>query len=432
MGEAKVKKSLLALPPFQFFGSPAVIKNYLPIGTELFKTVVNDLETSSLFQLIDQNAFLEESSSTGLTPSPGNPGGFQFKNWSAIGTEFLIRAGFTILKDKLIFDTYVYYVPQAKLIFAKKYESTPSQLRLIAHTFCNQVIKELTGTEGMFTSRVVVSSDRGGNQWKEIYILDWDGYNIESVTQHKSIAISPTWSNSGKKIAYTAYAYHTQSKVRNADLFLYDLETKQRHLLSSRPGINSGAAFLPDDSALLLTISQKGNPDIFKLSLDGRLISSITNGPQGAMNVEPAVTSDGQKIAFSSDRSGKPMIYIMNSDGTQPKRVTFAGHYNSTPTWSPDGKKLAFAGFDNEHFDIFIMDSSGYNLERLTTAKKMSKNKMSNNEDPVFSPDGRHIMFVSDRTGNKQLYLINIDGTNERRLTFDRFNYFKPKWSKNR
>ena len=80
------------------------------------------------------------------------------------------------------------------------------------------------------------------------------------------------------------------------------------------------------------------------------------------------------------------------------------------------------------HFDLFLVSKDGVNLKRLTKARK-TNGKWANNEDPSFSPDGRHIVFVSDRSGKKQLYMISPDGKNERRLTFDNDNYFKPKWS---
>jgi TolB protein len=166
------------------------------------------------------------------------------------------------------------------------------------------------------------------------------------------------------------------------------------------------------------------------MSCDGTIQGKITNGPNNAMNVEPAVGPDSSKVAFSSDRSGRPMIYTMNSDGSNIKRITFAGVYNSTPSWSPDGKKIAFAGQSEDHFDIFVMNVDGTNMIRLTSARK-SNGKWSSNEDPSFSPDGRFVMYTSNRTGKNQIFISTVDGSEERRVTLDNANYFKPKWSNN-
>lgn len=425
--EGNVKRSLMALPPFQFVGSPKTAQSGVRVGKELYDVFRNDMDVSGYFEFIKSDAFLEDTSKVGLKPAPGEPGGFNFASWKQIGTEFLVRVGYRVLDGDLVVDAYTYYVPQAKLVLGKTYRAKSSDVRTVAHTFANDLVKAVTGQKGMFTTKLVVSRSTRPSQ-KEIFVMDWDGANATQVSNHKSISLSPTWSPDGKSIAYSSFAYHPKKKSRNLDLFTFELQSARRYLVSYRTGINSGANYCPDNKHLLLTISQNQNPDIYKMSIDGNSLTRLTTGRNGEMNVEPAMSPDGSKVAFSSTRSGRPMIYIMNSDGTGATRVTFAGDYNSTPAWSPDGKKIAFAAMDKTHFDIFIMNSDGTNMARLTSAKK-SNGKMANNEDPSFSPDGRHILFRSDRTGKYQLYLVSLDGENEHRITFDQHEYFKPRWS---
>lgn len=430
LGEARTKKSLLAFPPLQYFGSPTSSSKYQSVGAEMFNTITNDLSVSSYFQFINQTAFLEDTSKTGLMPAPGQANGFKFQSWTAVGADFLVKAGFSIAGDEVTLETYTYHVPRAKLILGKKYKGPLSTARRIAHTFANDLLESLTGKEGMFLSRVVVSTDRGGGQSKEIYVMDWDSANASQITTHRSISISPAWSPDNKKIAYTSYVKRVGAKFRNADMLLLDLSSGKRSLMSYRQGINSGASFSPDGKHVYLTISQGTSPDIYKMTYDGNLVGKITNGPAGAMNVEPAASWDGTKVAFSSDRAGKPMIYTMNNDGSNVKRLTFAGVFNSSPSWSPDGKKIAFAGQSEDHFDIFVMNSDGTGMVRLTSAKK-ANGRWASNEDPSFSPDGRFVMFTSNRTGKNQIFIATVDGSEERRVTNDNNNYFKPKWSRN-
>jgi TolB protein len=453
VGQANIQQSLLAFPQPIFQMDTANVspltmkKSGLDAGHTIYETIVNDLTATGLFKFLKEDAFLEDPKSRSLKPIPNDPNGFKFDSWKAIKTDFLIRAGYRVGDgEKVKFEVYVYYVPQSKLVLGRVYEGDVKSARRIAHTFSNDILKALTGKPGIFLSKIVVSSDRSNppskigdsaNVSKEIFVMDWDGENAKQITQHQSLAISPAWSPDGTKVAYTCFAYHKNAHMRNADLFLYELDTGKRFLISYRKGINSGAAFAPDGKYLYFTMSQGGSPDIFRMSYDGQDLSPITHGPDGVMNVEPAVSPDGKKIAFSSDRStysagsksGRPMIYIMDIDGRNVKRVTYAGKYNSTPTWSPDGKTLAFAGHDADHFDIFIIKADGTGLQRLTEATRVDTKRPASNEDPTFSPDGRFIMFVSDRSGNKQLYTIAPDGTNERRITYDKFNYYKPKWS---
>jgi TolB protein len=397
--------------------------------------VLNDLTVSSFFSFIKSDAYIEDPNKVGLKPAPQTANGFNFQNWKTIGTEFLVRAAYSVAGDELSFEVYVYHVPTGRLVMGKNYRGGLSSYRKIAHTFSDDLVRALTGKRGMFLTKLVASRQdikfqvgvRGAGV-KEIYILDWDGAAQTKITSHQSLSLSPAWSTKGDKIAYTAFAYHKAQKTRNADLFIFDIPSGKRFIVSYRKGINSGAAFLPGDQSLLLTISQEGNPDIYRMSSDGTNLRPITHGPNHAMNVEPAVSPDGDKIAFSSDRGGRPMVYTMNMNGEGVKRLTFAGKYNSSPSWSPDGKTIAFAGQDADHFDIFTMSANGSNLKRLTDARK-TNGRASNNESPSWSPDGRHIAFTSDRTGHTQLFLVNPDGTNERQITDDHFNWEKPKWS---
>ncbi len=426
VGEANLQKSLLAITPFQLQGTPATTKNHIQVGTELFETVKNDLTTSNYFELMNPKSNLEKKENSGLRPAPAEQG-FKFDDWKQQETKFLIRCGYKILQNELTFETYLYFVPQAKTVMTKTYKAKVSDVRTVAHTFANDIIKELTGQTSMFLTRVVTSRSVG-KEIKEIFVMDWDGNNPQQITNHKSFAVSPTWSPDGKHIAYTYLALHANDKTRNWDLFSYDLTSGVRSLVSYQKGRNSGAAYMPDGKQMLLTIDSAGNPDIYRMTVEGKGLIRLTNGPRGAMNVEPAISPDGKKIAFSSDRSGKPMIYVMNVDGSNVIRLTHAGEYNSMPNWSPDSKRLVFAGFDKDHYDIFSVDADGTNMLRLTTAKK-SNGKMADNEYPSYSPDGRHILFVSNRTGLNQLYLTDLSGEYERRITFDRNEYFQPKWS---
>jgi TolB protein len=429
VGEANVKKSLLALPPFLFLSSPSVAPNYKSIGADLYNTVSNDLDVSNLFTTIKQSAYLEDVTKVGLTPAPANPNGFHFDLWQKIGTDFLIRGGYKVTGDSLEFEVYVYYVPQAKLVLGKKYDAKVKDVRTTAHAFCDDLMKALTGKKGIFRTKFVVGSDRAGHKWKEIYVMDWDGRNLVQITNHHSISFSPAWNPDGKTVSYSSYAYHTNLKRRNADLFTYDIFSGKRYLVSSHLGLNTGSTFSPEGKNIFLTLTKEDeDADIYRITLEGDDLTRITNGPRGAVNVEPAISPDGKKIAFSSTRSGNPMIYIMDIDGTNVKRLTFAGQYNSSPSWSPDGKKLAFAGQDKDHFDVFTVGVDGTDMQRLTSARGVS-GRMSNNEDPSFSPDGRHILFTSNRSGTYQLYIISVDGTNERRITVDHHNYERARWS---
>lgn len=433
VGQAQVKKSVMALTPLKYFGPDSANKRHISLGDNLYRTIHQNLDVSNYFTFLNPDGYLENPEKIGLKPAPGEVNGFNFDKWKTSGAEFLFRAGYRVVGGKITLDTYVYHIPKAALVMGKSYTGGENDYNLIAHTFSNDLIKALTGKPGAFLTKLVAvrqEAGKSGNQiTKEIFLMDWDGRNQAAITNHSTISMSPAWSTAGDKIAYTSFAYHSKQKVRNADLFIYDIKSAKRFLVSYRKGINSGAAFAPGDNFLLLTLSSGGQADIYRMTSDGKTITPLTRGPAGAMNVEPAISPDGKQVAFSSDRAGRPMIYIMNIDGSNVRRITFAGKYNASPVWSPDGKQIAFAGQDSSHFDIFVINADKTNMKRLTSAKKKN-GAPANNESPSWSPDGRNIAFSSDRTGQKQLYLVSPDGSNERQITSDpKYIWDRPKWS---
>jgi TolB protein len=337
-----------------------------------------------------------------------------------------------VIGSTAVLEIYAYEVKEGKLVLGRKYEGPTDGIRRLGHTFANDFYTAITNKPGFFLSQIVVASDTGPQTHKEIYIMDWDGENSKPITSHKTISFSPDWSRDGSLISYTSFIKRTvdgQKNTRNSDLFIYEVKTGRRWLVSYRKGINSGSHFLPDAKSLLLTLSKGPRTDLFRMSIDGKTIVPLTTGTRSEINVEPSVSKDGSKIAFASDRHGKPMVYMMNADGSNVQRMTFAGHFNSNPSFSPDGKWIAFAGYPDgqDNFEIYMISTDKASLVRLTRARN-KYGGWSNNEEPVFSPDGRQLLFVSDRTGKRQLYMINTDGTNERPITNDDRNYFRPKW----
>lgn len=427
VGDAEIKRSLLAFPSLKIASEN---KDFLIAKSILSAGVEKNLNFTNYFKFVPASSFLEDSKNVSHLPkSEQVPDGFDFQKWQDTGAEFLIQGVVRRVGKNAMTEFFLYYVPQQKLIFNKEYFNASNSYLEMANDFSNDVMLKLTGKASIFKTKLVMTSDRNNLGFKEVFISNWDGSDFRQVTTHRSISLSPTWSPGGNQLAYSAFTIDPRKGTRNANMYIYDFRTKKRSLISSRHGINSGADFFPNGNFLLMTLSATGTPDIYKISLDGKTQGRITSGPFGAMNVEPSISPDGKTIAFSSDRSGKPMIYSMGIDPIMPaKRITIAGRYNAAPVWSPDGKRIVFAGWDDDHFDIFIMNADGTNMSRLTQRKKPN-GKWSSNEYPSFSPDGRYIVFASNRSGRNQIYITDIKGSFTVPVTNDNFNYYQPKWS---
>src|SRR4051812_49164429 len=91
VGEATIKKSLIALPPLQYLGSQPTNAAHLQAGQNLYRVIMNDLTVSSFFTFIQPEAYLEDPNKIGLKPAPGAANGFHFESWKTVGAEFLVR-----------------------------------------------------------------------------------------------------------------------------------------------------------------------------------------------------------------------------------------------------------------------------------------------------------------------------------------------------
>jgi TolB protein len=406
VGSAKTKKTVIAFPQILTPDGSAVTAS-----RTLDETLTNDLSFMDLFRFLPRTAFIEKQ------PAGIAPNTFKLSDWTSISAEFLIKSSAVIQGDDLVLEGHLYDTYGAKEILAKRYVGLASDAKTIAHSFANNIVEALTGLPGIFQTKIAMSCDRTGK--KEIYIMDFDGTNVKEVTRHRSIAFAPAWSPDGTRIAYSLFTKH-RDNTKNIDLYEFDFTSATIRLLSNRRGINSGAAYSPRTGKIALTMSFRGNPEIFTLDPATSEVTKVTNS--FGFDVDPSWSPDGKQISFVSSRTGVPMVFKMNSDGTGVQRLTYAGRYNATPSWSPQNNKIAFAGWLDKRFDIFMMNPDGSHIERLTKSQ-------GNNEDPNISADGNFIAFSSDRAGQKNIYVMNIDGTFVKRLTYGLGNCVAPKWS---
>ena len=136
----------------------------------------------------------------------------------------------------------------------------------------------------------------------------------------------------------------------------------------------------------------------------------------------PAWSPDSKKLAFVSNRTGNNEIFIIGADGLLPKQITDNTADDISPAWSPDGKKLAFVTKRDQNNEIYIYDLDTEQVTNVT-------NNLGNDETPAWSGDGSTIAFVSDRADNHwDIYTINPDGSNIKRLTNDDLQEWKPAW----
>ena len=147
-----------------------------------------------------------------------------------------------------------------------------------------------------------------------------------------------------------------------------------------------------------------------------------------------AVVDTQAQIVFVSERNGNPEIYVMDSNGQNQRRLTNNRGDDWSPSWSPDGKRIVFMSERAGHVhakhgwptsEIYVMDADGGSQQNLT-------NNPANDRQPSWSPDGKRIAFMSDRDGpdlHFDIYVMDADGGNEQKLTENPNTDRQPSWS---
>ncbi len=393
-----IKKLKVAIPDFVPMDKN---ENRKDLKEKIPQVIKNDLKLSAYFSIIEKSAFLTNE------VNPQNP---RLQDWSAIGADLLIAGRYRTIGKSIQIEVRVFDVYWAKQIIGRRALGELKYLRFIIHKIDNEIIKVLTGVPGIFTTKIAFVSNITGH--KEVYISDYDGYNIKQITFYKSITLFPKFSPDGKKILYTSY------RSTGPVLYLKDLETGAERIISKRKGLNVGGSWSPDGKTIAVTLSIKGNPDIYLIDTSGKIIKRVTR--YWGIDSNPCFSPDGRKIAFVSNRSGSPQIYIHDLITGIEERVTFEGKYNSDPAWS-SRNKIAYACMLNGNFDICTINPDGTDMKRLTDSA-------GNDEAPSWSPDGRYILFTSNRTGHYQLYIMTANGENQTKITSLKGEQVSPCW----
>jgi TolB protein len=249
-----------------------------------------------------------------------------------------------------------------------------------------------------------------------IYQSDYDGANQVRLTVTRSLDIAPTWSPDMSTIAYQSY------RAGYPDIILQSLRDVRVPATPARGDSQSHnflPAWSPDGSKLAFMSNRDGNTEIYVVNRDGSGLRRITNHPEN--DATPTWSPTGTQLAFTSNRSGTPQIYVVNVDGTGLVRIT-EGNHSDRPTWSPAPlNEIAYTSLGPGGADVRIYDFRTRRARTVTDG-------IGSNGQPSFAPNGRHLAFVSDRTGLNQVYTIARDGTGLRQITSVGVNRY-PGWS---
>ncbi len=383
---------------------PFAVPSFVPdnpaaaqFAQDISRVVAADLTGTGLFREISSDAFISRVSSFDAP--------VQFADWKAINAEALVTGAVNVSGNKLTVRFRVWDVFSGQeLGNGLQFAGTTDGWRRMAHKVADQVYSRVTGEGAYFDSRVAFVSESGpkDQRLKRLAIMDYDGANVQYLTDSAAIVLAPRFSPTGDRLLYTSY------ETGQPRIYVLDVDRVRRTELKTQDGTMSfSPRFSPDGRSIVYSLIQGGNTDLWKMDLASGQSVRLTNTP--AIETAPSYSPDGSQIVFESDRSGTPQLYIMPANGGEATRISFGQGRYGTPVWSPRGDLVAFTKQNKGRFHIGVMRTDG-SEERLLTSSFLD-------EGPTWSPNGRVIMFTRETqgaSGRATLYSVDISGRNLR------------------
>lgn len=368
--------------------------------SEINQIVMGDLQRSGLFRLVDASG-----------ETAHNPNELRYAAWRGRNTEALLIGSFVALPDgKIEARYYLMDVLRQTTLLSEAISGKPEQLRKIGHSIADAIYEKLTGSKGIFNTRMAYVNRQGSSF--RLLVADSDGYNEQVILASDQPIMSPAWSPDGQNLAYVSF------DNGHAAVYVQPLSGKRRTLVANFKGSNSAPAWSPDGRTLAVVLTRDGNSQIYLMDADGGSVRRISFS--GGIDTEPNFSPDGQSIIFTSDRGGSAQIYRMAATGGSAQRLTFGEGANYSARHSPDGKSFVCAHRASGRFYIATQDFETGQMTLLTEGGWEKK--------PSYAPNGKLILFASEARGRGILATVSSDGRVKQQMFTQNGDAREPVW----
>lgn len=390
------------------------------LGGRIEEVLKKDVKRSLVFDLVDLPSLGIKAQDLGTGMERGAKAVFKQASENGVsvlvwGNAGLKEAGKDAGKDADVsMEGLVYDSGSDEVIGGKRYVGSPSVLRLMAHRFVDELVFRYTGEPGIARTKIAYVAEHGAA--RELFVMDYDGHDARQLTADGFLNLMPRWSPDRRFLVFTTY------RNRNTqDIDMIELATGKRWTLVSLGGLNITPALSPDGNSLAFASSYEGNSELYLLDTRTKAVQRLTVNPSG--DLSPSWSPTGRELVFVSDRGGAPQVFLMGADGSNVRRLTFEGDYNAAPVWSPRGNWIAYVcRTPRKEYKLCLISPDGQKRVQVTTGPGVD-------DSPSWSPDGRHLVFSSTVDGKSHIYMINADGKDLERLTFEGTRNSAPSWS---
>jgi TolB protein len=281
---------------------------------------------------------------------------------------------------------------------------------------CKKPVEPKPGDSGLIALTL-----RDQNGKLQVFTINPDGTGRKQLTFEGDNG-RPDWSPDGKWIVYNS--------ITSAGLWIIVMDVNG----SNKKLLTEGVApdWSPDGKQIAYTREDQNRvPQIWVMNADGTDARQLTQS--STTKIAPSWSPDGREMVFvmpknpTSPGDPQPEIGIINADGTNERILTTTDRTNTdgnggfcetandanAPSWSPVGNKIAFwSGIENQYGQVWVINSDGTGSKQLT-----EDCSHSNSDDPSWSPDGKKIIFSTGRSGRNELWVMDADGSNEKKVS---------------